>query len=94
VSVCVCVCVCVCVGVGGWVGGGVLMYHTYKVAGIMCFILFSGHELSCVKKYAPYASCDNMVDFVTYLRNSEIVIQEKKPCIIVCFYKYVKKTVH
>lgn len=42
-----------------------------------------GHELSSSKKYAPYASCDNMMNFVSCLRNSEIVAQEKKPCVIV-----------
>jgi hypothetical protein len=49
---------------------------------------FSGHELSSAEKYAPYASCDNMMDFVSCLRNSDIVAQEKKPCIIVsvCYY--------
>ncbi|XP_021935716.1 origin recognition complex subunit 5 isoform X2 [Zootermopsis nevadensis] len=42
-----------------------------------------GHELSCAKKYVPYASCDYMMDFVSCLRDSKIVAQEKKPCIIV-----------
>ncbi|GFG32810.1 hypothetical protein Cfor_06319 [Coptotermes formosanus] len=42
-----------------------------------------GHELSSTKKYAPYTNCDNMMDFVSCLRNSGIMAQKNKPCIIV-----------
>jgi hypothetical protein len=55
---------------------------------------FSGHELSSSKKYAPYASCDNMMDFVSCLRNSEIVAQEKKPCVIVSVCHFIDTTLH
>jgi hypothetical protein len=48
---------------------------------------FSGHELSSTKKYAPYTNCDNMMDFVSCLRNSGIMAQKNKPCIIVSFYQ-------
>ncbi|XP_069685227.1 origin recognition complex subunit 5 [Periplaneta americana] len=42
-----------------------------------------GHKLSGANNYAPFISCDNMMDFVNCLRNSETVAQENNPCIIV-----------